>query len=45
MTTDLYDAFEHVGGEVDPDALSRSHTFGRTPVARKRPITLPSARP
>src|SRR6059036_2588493 len=25
-----------------PDARSRSQHFGRTPVARKRPITLPS---
>jgi hypothetical protein len=25
-----------------PDALRRSATFGRTPVARNRPITLPS---
>ena len=29
-------------GRWMPDALSRSQHFGRTPVARKRPITLPS---
>src|SRR2546425_4259364 len=29
-------------GRWMPDAFSRSQHFGRTPVARKRPITLPS---
>src|SRR5207342_3253269 len=30
------------GGRWMPDALRRSQAFGRTPVARNRPITLPS---
>src|SRR3954471_777493 len=29
-------------GRLIPDAFSRSHALGRTPVARKRPTTLPS---
>ena len=31
-----------VPGRLMPDALRRSHSFGRTPVARKRPSALPS---
>ena len=30
------------GGRWMPDAFRRSQTFGRTPVARNRPMTLPS---
>ena len=32
---------EHAGGSGRPDAASRSVHFGRMPVARKRPSTLP----
>src|SRR4029079_16822493 len=30
------------GGRMTPEAFRRSHAFGLTPVARKRPMNLPS---